>query len=57
MGCMIGTSLGMAPAFLLGSPESIVNCDGLTLLRADREPSIQYGSDGTKHPSPTELWG
>ena len=54
---MIGTSLGMAPAFLLGSPESIVNCDGLTLLRADREPSIQYGSDGTEHPSPTELWG
>lgn len=57
MGCMIDTSLGMAPAFLLGPHESIVDIDGLTLLRADREPSIQYGSDGTEHPSPTELWG
>ena len=53
MGCMIGTS----PAFLLGSLESIVDFDGLTLLRADREPGIQYDSDGTMHPSPTELWG
>ena len=56
LGCMIGTSLAIAPAFLLGSLATIVDLDGPLLLSADREPSIQYDSDGTMHPPPP-LWG
>ncbi|MDA1131970.1 MAG: dipeptide epimerase [Proteobacteria bacterium] len=57
LGCMVGTSLGMAPAFLLAPYATIVDLDGPLLLSGDREPAIRYDDDGTMHPPPPELWG
>ena len=57
LGCMVGTSLGMAPAFFLAPYATIVDLDGPLLLTSDREPGIQYDDDGTMHPPPPELWG
>jgi L-alanine-DL-glutamate epimerase-like enolase superfamily enzyme len=56
VGCMIGTSLGMAPAFLLGQRCRWVDLDGPLLLAGDRSPAIRY--DGTvMHPFGPEVWG
>ena len=57
MGCMIGTSLGMAPAFLLGAYARLVDLDGPLLLAKDREPGIEYSAGGVMQPPPPELWG
>ncbi|PSJ38553.1 dipeptide epimerase [Allosphingosinicella deserti] len=46
VGNMIGTSLAMAPAFLLGQQCDVVDLDGPTFLQRDREPSVRY-QDGT----------
>ena len=56
LGCMVGTSLGMAPATLLGSAAQFVDLDGPLLLAEDRDPGIRY-VDSTMHPPPPELWG
>jgi L-alanine-DL-glutamate epimerase-like enolase superfamily enzyme len=56
IGCMVGTSLGMAPAFLLGAYARIVDLDGPLLLAEDRPDGIQYDG-GTMQPPPPELWG
>lgn len=56
MGCMIGTSLGMAPAFLLGAYATVVDLDAPLLLSHDRTPSINY-ADGVMYPPAPELWG
>jgi len=56
VGCMVGTSLGMAPAFFLGSLAAYVDLDGPLLLHEDREPGILY-EGSTMHPPPPELWG
>ncbi len=42
IGNMSGTSLAMAPAFVLGQLCDIVDLDGPLLLTTDREPSVQY---------------
>lgn len=42
VGNMVGTSLAMAPAFVLAQRCSIVDLDGPTFLKADRTPSIVY---------------
>jgi L-alanine-DL-glutamate epimerase-like enolase superfamily enzyme len=42
VGCMGGTSLAMAPAFLLGQLCDVVDLDGPLLLSQDREPSVTY---------------
>jgi L-alanine-DL-glutamate epimerase-like enolase superfamily enzyme len=56
VGCMIGTSLGMAPGFLLGQRCRWVDLDGPLLLASDRNPAIRY--DGTvMHPFGPEVWG
>lgn len=56
VGCMIGTSLGMAPGFLLGQRCRWVDLDGPLLLAADRRPAIRY--DGTvMQPFGPEVWG
>ena len=57
LGCSVGTSLGMAPAFLLGSFASIVDLDGPLLLAKDRTPGMTYGDDSVIQPPPPELWG
>ncbi|MFM9152535.1 MAG: N-acetyl-D-Glu racemase DgcA [Methylocystis sp.] len=55
-GCMVGTSLAMAPAVLIGQIASYVDLDGPLLLAYDRSPGLIY--DGSKIMSPTpDLWG
>ncbi|HYD97935.1 MAG TPA: N-acetyl-D-Glu racemase DgcA [Alphaproteobacteria bacterium] len=56
VGCMVGTSLAMAPAQLVGQGAEFVDIDGPLLLAADREPGLSY-DDTTVHPSPQALWG
>lgn len=56
VGCMVSTSLSMAPAFLLSSLAHFVDLDGPLLLSQDRAPGLRY--EGTKMFAPqAELWG
>ena len=55
VGNMVGTSLAMAPAFVLGQGCDIVDLDGPTFLAEDRTPSVTY-QDGTIGSGP-EVWG
>ncbi|MDP4005876.1 N-acetyl-D-Glu racemase DgcA [Methylobacterium sp. NEAU K] len=56
VGCMLGTSLGMAPATLLAAQADFVDLDGPLLLARDRDPPLHY--DGSiVHPPEPELWG
>lgn len=45
VGNMVGSSLAMAPAFIVGQLCDIVDLDGPIFLAADRKPSIEY-TDG-----------
>ena len=56
IGCMVGTSLGMAPARLLASAAEWVDLDGPLLLARDREHSLQYDHGRIGIPA-RELWG
>ena len=56
LGCMLGTSLGMAPAVLLGHAATYVDLDGPLLLESDRAPGIRY-EGSVMHPPPAALWG
>ncbi|WP_174934992.1 dipeptide epimerase [Burkholderia lata] len=55
VGCMAGTSLAIAPAFLLGQQCDHVDLDGPIFLARDREPGVAY-VDGLLH-CPPHLWG
>ena len=55
VGNMLGTSLAMAPAFLLGQLCEVVDLDGPILLREDRAPGATF-ADGTIY-CPDEIWG
>jgi L-alanine-DL-glutamate epimerase-like enolase superfamily enzyme len=55
-GCMVGTSLGMAPAALIGQMADFVDLDGPLLLARDREPGLIYEGSTMEPPSPA-LWG
>jgi L-Ala-D/L-Glu epimerase len=56
IGCMVGSSLAMAPAALLTPFARYVDLDGPLLLAADREPGLRY--DGSRlHPLQPALWG
>lgn len=56
VGCMVSTSLAMAPAFLLAQDADWVDLDGPLLLARDRIPGITY-RDGWMSPPPPGLWG
>jgi L-alanine-DL-glutamate epimerase-like enolase superfamily enzyme len=56
VGCMLATSLGMAPAFLVAQLADYVDLDGPLLLARDRVPAISY-EKGLMQPPPRELWG
>lgn len=56
LGCMIGTSLAMAPALLLAAQADYVDLDGPLLLAKDREPGLAYHDTLVEPPSPA-LWG
>jgi L-alanine-DL-glutamate epimerase-like enolase superfamily enzyme len=55
VGNMMGTSLAMAPAFLVGQLCDLVDLDGPAFLREDRAPPADY-SDGHIW-CPEGLWG
>ena len=42
VGCMVSTSLAMAPAMLLAQGADFVDLDGPLLLARDREPGLRY---------------
>jgi L-alanine-DL-glutamate epimerase-like enolase superfamily enzyme len=56
VGCMVATSLAMAPAMLLAQGADWVDLDGPLLLARDREPALRY--EGARvYPPPPALWG
>jgi L-Ala-D/L-Glu epimerase len=55
-GCMVGTSLAMAPAFFLGQGAEFVDLDGPLLLARDREHALRYEGSRLYPPEP-KLWG
>jgi len=56
VGCMVGTSLAMAPALFITPGAAFVDLDGPLLLARDRSPALRY--DGTTlHPPDPALWG
>ncbi|HRK96116.1 MAG TPA: enolase C-terminal domain-like protein, partial [Rhodospirillales bacterium] len=56
VGCMVSTSLAMAPATLLSEGAAIVDLDGPLWLARDREPALSY-TQGLVHPPERALWG
>lgn len=56
IGCMLGTSLAMAPAMILANRAQFVDLDGPLLLAQDRTPPLSF--QGSKiYPPASELWG
>ena len=56
VGCMVATSLAMAPALLVAQRARVVDLDGPLLLAKDREPGLRY--DGSLvYPAEPALWG
>jgi len=56
VGCMVATSLAMAPAILLAQQARFVDLDGPLLLSIDRAHGLRYGDSLVFPPSPS-LWG
>ncbi|MDP7549003.1 MAG: dipeptide epimerase [Alphaproteobacteria bacterium] len=56
VGCMLGTSLAMAPALLLASMADYVDLDGPLLLARDRAAALVYRGGHVARPT-AELWG
>jgi L-alanine-DL-glutamate epimerase-like enolase superfamily enzyme len=56
VGCMLSTSLAMAPAVLVAQSAKWADLDGPLLLAKDREPGLRFdGSDIL--PFGPEVWG
>ena len=55
-GCMVATSLAMAPAVLLAQTARFVDLDGPLLLARDRDPGLRY-ADSLVYPAVPALWG
>jgi len=56
VGCMVATSLSMAPAMLLTSGARFVDLDGPLLLSRDRPNGLRY-EGSLVHPPQAALWG
>jgi len=56
VGCMIGTSLAMAPATLVAQQAEFVDLDAPLLLARDRQPGLRYDGSTLYPPKPV-LWG
>lgn len=56
VGCMVGTSLAMAPAILPAQCAAFTDLDGPLLLARDRDNPLRYDDDGV-HPPDAALWG
>ena len=55
-GCMVATSLAIAPALLIAQGAAFVDLDGPLLLARDREPGLVI-TGSLIEPPPPELWG
>lgn len=56
VGCMVGSSLAMAPALLVAQGAKVVDLDGPLLLAEDRDAAMTFDAEGV-HPASRELWG
>ncbi|MEN8838838.1 MAG: N-acetyl-D-Glu racemase DgcA [Celeribacter marinus] len=56
VGCMVGSSLAMAPAVIVAQGAAVVDLDGPLLLAEDRADPLAYDVDGV-HPPAAALWG
>jgi L-alanine-DL-glutamate epimerase-like enolase superfamily enzyme len=56
VGCMVGTSLAMAPALLLAGDAAFIDLDGPLLLAKDRVPGLIFNGSTIQGLQP-ELWG
>ncbi|MGP3697870.1 N-acetyl-D-Glu racemase DgcA [Rhodobacter sp. NSM] len=56
VGCMVGSSLAMAPATLVAQGAAYVDLDGPLLLAEDRDQPLVFDEAGI-HPPSAELWG
>jgi L-Ala-D/L-Glu epimerase len=56
IGCMVGTSLAMAPAVLLAQEAEYVDLDGPLILEGDRPDKLVYSTSVVSPPS-SALWG
>jgi L-alanine-DL-glutamate epimerase-like enolase superfamily enzyme len=56
VGCMVATSLGIAPAMLLAGEAQVVDLDGPLWLAHDRGRALKF-ADGWIYPPERTLWG
>lgn len=56
VGCMVGSSLAMAPATLVAQGVAFTDLDGPLLLAEDRDHPLTYDGSGV-HPPDAALWG
>jgi L-alanine-DL-glutamate epimerase-like enolase superfamily enzyme len=56
VGCMVGTSLAMAPATLVAQGALVTDLDGPLLLAEDRDHPLAFDAAGV-HPPSADLWG
>ncbi|WP_457645953.1 N-acetyl-D-Glu racemase DgcA [Profundibacter sp.] len=56
VGCMVGSSLAMAPATLIAQGVAYTDLDGPLLLAEDREHPLKFDDAGV-HPPSADLWG
>ncbi|MFA3919041.1 N-acetyl-D-Glu racemase DgcA [Ruegeria hyattellae] len=56
VGCMVGSSLAMAPATLLAQGAMVTDLDGPLLLAEDRDNALTFDHKGV-HPPDAALWG
>jgi L-alanine-DL-glutamate epimerase-like enolase superfamily enzyme len=56
VGCMLATSLSMAPGLIVAQGLRFVDLDGPLLLARDREPGLTYEGSMIEPPS-AQLWG
>ncbi|TYB80003.1 N-acetyl-D-Glu racemase DgcA [Maritimibacter fusiformis] len=56
VGCMVGSSLAMAPAVLVAQGALVTDLDGPLLLARDRDVPLTYDEAGV-HPPEPGLWG
>lgn len=56
VGCMVSSSLAMAPAVLLAQGADFVDLDGPLLMKADRPDGLAYAGSTVSPPAPA-LWG
>ena len=56
VGCMVGSSLAMAPATLVAQGAAFTDLDGPLLMSEDRDQHLKFDADGV-HPPVAALWG